>query len=119
MSVSIILLFKGILSMKYQEAKKILGAVAIATTASLTACGTQPTPPIDTAIEAELTQTVEEPTSTPIVETKVTVTYEQSATESDELTIVNNESYSVKDYEPPIYYEYMVNLDYGFRYDEE
>ena len=119
MSVSIILLFKGILSMKYQEAKKILGAVAIATTASLTACGTQPTPPIDTAIEAELTQTVEEPTPTPIVETKVTVTYEQSATESDELTIVNNESYSVKDYEPPIYYEYMVNLDYGFRYDEE
>lgn len=112
-----------ILYMKYNEVKRLLGVMAIATTASLTACGTQPTPPIDTAVEAEPTQTVEEPTPTPTptVETKVIVTYEQSATESDELTIINEEAvnYSVKNYEPPIYYNYMSELDYDYRYDEE
>ncbi len=108
--------------MKYQEVKKLLGAVAIATTASLTACGT-PAQPVETALEAEPTQTVEEPTPTPTptVETKATVTYEQSATASDELTIINDNAvaYKVKDYEPPIYNDYMVELDYDYRYDEE
>ena len=111
------------LNMKYNEVKKLLGVMAVATTASLTACGTQPTPPIDTAVEAEPTQTIEEPTPTPTptVETKATVTYEQSATASDELTIINDNAvaYKVKDYEPPIYNDYMVELDYDYRYDEE
>ncbi len=109
--------------MKYNDVKKLLGVMAIATTASLTACGTEPTQPVETTVTAEPTQTVEEPTptQTPIVETKATVTYEQSATASDELTIVNDESvtYKVKDYEPPIYNEYMAELDYEYRYDEE
>ena len=111
-----------ILYMKYQEVKKLLGAVAIATTASLTACGT-PAQPIESTLQAEPTQTVKEPTPTPTptIETTATVTYEQSATESDELTIVNDEAvdYKVKDYEPPIYNKYMAELDYEYRYDEE
>ncbi|MCR4990049.1 MAG: hypothetical protein K6A38_04215, partial [Lachnospiraceae bacterium] len=109
--------------MKYNEVKKLLGLMAIATTTSLTACGTEPTQPIETTITAEPTQTAEEPTPTPTptVETKATVTYEQSATASDELTIINDNAvaYKVKDYEPPIYYDYMVDLDYEYRYDEE
>ena len=110
--------------MKYNEVKKLLGVMAIATTASLTACGTQPTPPIDTAVEAEPTQTVEEPTPTPTptpTETKITVSYEQSATESDELTKIGDDdvSYIIKDYDADIYYETISEQDYIFQLDEE
>ena len=108
--------------MKYNEVKRLLGVMAIATTASLTACGT-PAQPVETTVEAEPNQTVEEPTPTPTptVETKATVTYEQSATESDELTVINDEAvtYKVKDYEPPIYHQYLEDLDYVYRYDEK
>ena len=57
--------------MAYQKVKKLLGVLAISATASLTACGTEPTQPVETAVEAEPTQTVEEPTPTPtpIIET--------------------------------------------------
>ena len=51
----------------------------------------------------------------------MTVTYEQSDTETDELTIVNNTAidYSVKKYIAPIFFEYLQELDYNYTYDEE
>ena len=108
--------------MKYNEVKRLLGIMALTATASLTACG-NPAQPVETAVEAKQTDEGENPTPTPtpVVESKATVTYEQSATKPDELTIINGEavSYSVKDYEAPVYYGYMEELDYNFRYDEE
>ena len=107
--------------MKYNEVKRLLGAVAIATTASLTACGT-PAQPIEKAVEAEPTQTVEEPTPTPTpITEEVTVSYDQSATEPDTLTMVNGEQvdYTIKDYVAPNFFEYMKGIDHNYEVNEE
>ena len=107
--------------MKFNDVKRILGIFAVATTTSLTACGTEPTQPVETVVEAEPTQTVEEPTPTPIVEEEVTVSYDQSATTPDTLTMVNGEQvdYKVKDYVAPNYFEYMAGIDHTYEVNED
>lgn len=108
--------------MKYNDVKKLLGVMAIATTASLTACGT-PAQPVETAVQAEPTQAVEEPTPTPtqIVEEEVTVSYDQSATEPDTLTMVNGEQvdYRIKSYVAPNFFDYMKGIDHNYEVNEE
>lgn len=113
-----------VIIMKKKEIKKVLGLVATAT--MLTACGVEASQdsPSNTASssEAEASASATEATlEEQIIETKITVTYEQSATEAEELNIINDkpQNYSVKDYNRPIFFKYLSDLDYDFTYDEE
>ena len=108
--------------MKYNDVKKLLGVMAIATTASLTACGAEPARPVENEVQTEQTQEVEEPTPTPApITEEVTVSYEQCATESDDLVMVNGEQvdYKVKDYVAPNYFEYMAGIDHTYEVNED
>ena len=107
--------------MKRREIQKLLGLVAVATATTVTACGEQTVQKTETVVEVKADETVEEPTPTPTpIETKITVSYEQSDTKADELTMVNNEAvdYTVKEYIAPIFHVYLQDLDYKYRYDE-
>lgn len=134
MSVSIILLFKRIKKMKYNKVKKLLGIVAVSTTASLTGCQTKQ-PVAETvqmqevqqddlakeggaiANDIDLTQNEVEGQ----IEEQIGVFYEQCATEADSLVMVNGEQvdYTIKDYVAPNFFEYMTNLDNSYEVNEE
>ena len=134
MSVSVILLFKRIKKMKYKKVKKLLGILAVSTTASLTACQTKQ-PVAETvqmqevqqddlakeggaiANDIDLTQNEVEVQS----EEQIGVFYEQCATEADSLVMVNGEQvdYTIKDYVAPNFFEYMVHLDNSYEVNEE
>ena len=134
MSVSVILLFKRIKKMKYKKVKKLLGILAVSTTASLTGCQTKQ-PVAETvqmqevqqddlakeggaiANDIDLTQNEVEGQ----IEEQIGVFYEQCATEADSLVMVNGEQvdYTIKDYVAPNFFEYMVNLDNSYEVNEE
>lgn len=134
MSVSIILLFKRIKKMKYKKVKKLLGILAVSTTASLTGCQTKQ-PVAETvqmqevqqddlakeggaiANDIDLTQNEVEGQ----IEEQIGVFYEQCATEADSLVMVNGEQvdYTIKDYVAPNFFEYMTNLDNSYEVNEE
>ena len=134
MSVSVILLFKRIKKMKYKKVKKLLGILAVSTTASLTGCQTKQ-PVAETvqmqevqqddlakeggaiANDIDLTQNEVEVQS----EEQIGVFYEQCATEADSLVMVNGEQvdYTIKDYVAPNFFEYMVHLDNSYEVNEE
>ena len=134
MSVSVILLFKRIKKMKYKKVKKLLGILAVSTTASLTGCQTKQ-PVAETvqmqevqqddlakeggaiANDIDLTQNEVEVQS----EEQIGVFYEQCATEADSLVMVNGEQvdYTIKDYVAPNFFEYMTNLDNSYEVNEE
>ena len=108
--------------MKKREIQKLLGLVAVATTTAISACGEQPAQETEMAVEVTAEDTVEEPAPTPTpTETKIIVTYEQSDTVSDELTMINDEavSYEVKAYQAPCFYKYLTDLDYEYSFDED
>ena len=120
--------------MKYKKVKKLLGILAVSTTASLTACQTKQ-PVAETvqmqevqqddlakeggaiANDIDLTQNEVEVQS----EEQIGVFYEQCATEADSLVMVNGEQvdYTIKDYVAPNFFEYMVNLDNSYEVNEE
>ena len=120
--------------MKYKKVKKLLGILAVSTTASLTACQTKQ-PVAETvqmqevqqddlakeggaiANDIDLTQNEVEVQS----EEQIGVFYEQCATEADSLVMVNGEQvdYTIKDYVAPNFFEYMVNLDNSYEVNED
>ena len=120
--------------MAYKKIKKLLGILAVSTTASLTACQTKQ-PVAETvqmqevqqddlaneggaiANDIDLTQNEVEVQS----EEQIGVFYEQCATEADSLVMVNGEQvdYTIKDYVAPNFFEYMVNLDNSYEVNEE
>ena len=120
--------------MKYKKVKKLLGILAVSTTASLTACQTKQ-PVAETvqmqevqqddlakeggaiANDIDLTQNEVEVQS----EEQIGVFYEQCATEADSLVMVNGEQvdYTIKDYVAPNFFEYMTNLDNSYEVNED
>ena len=120
--------------MAYKKIKKLLGILAVSTTASLTGCQTKQ-PVAETvqmqevqqddlakeggaiANDIDLTQNEVEVQS----EEQIGVFYEQCATEADSLVMVNGEQvdYTIKDYVAPNFFEYMVNLDNSYEVNEE
>ena len=120
--------------MKYKKVKKLLGILAVSTTASLTGCQTKQ-PVAETvqmqevqqddlakeggaiANDIDLTQNEVEVQS----EEQIGVFYEQCATEADSLVMVNGEQvdYTIKDYVAPNFFEYMTNLDNSYEVNEE
>ena len=120
--------------MKYKKVKKLLGILAVSTTASLTACQTKQ-PVAETvqmqevqqddlakeggaiANDIDLTQNEVEVQS----EEQIGVFYEQCATEADSLVMVNGEQvdYTIKDYVAPNFFEYMGNLDNSYEVNED
>lgn len=108
--------------MKYREIKKLIGVVATASV--LSACGT--TLDQDNVVQNDTSEVVSNEASTEQSEvkdvvTKAKVTYEQSATGADELSITNDEpqDYLVKEYERPIFFKYLTELDYDYTYDAD
>ena len=115
-------ILKRIISMKYREIKKLIGVVATASV--LSACGT--TLDQDNVVQNDTSEVVSNEASTEQSEvkdvvTKAKVTYEQSATGADELSITNDEpqDYLVKEYERPIFFKYLTELDYDYTYDAD
>ena len=120
--------------MKYKRVKKLLGLLAVSTTASLTGCQTKQ-PVAETvqmqevqqddlakeggaiANDIDLTQNEVEGQ----IEEQIGVFYEQCATEADSLVMVNGEQvdYTIKDYVAPNFFEYMTNLDNSYEVNEE
>lgn len=120
--------------MAYKKIKKLLGILAVSTTASLTGCQTKQ-PVAETvqmqevqqddlakeggaiANDIDLTQNEVEGQ----IEEQIGVFYEQCATEADSLVMVNGEQvdYTIKDYVAPNFFEYMVNLDNSYEVNEE
>lgn len=120
--------------MKYKKVKKLLGIVAVSTTASLTGCQTKQ-PVAETvqmqevqqddlakeggaiANDIDLTQNEVEGQ----IEEQIGVFYEQCATEADSLVMVNGEQvdYTIKDYVAPNFFEYMKNIDNSYEVNEE
>ena len=120
--------------MKYKKVKKLLGIVAVSTTASLTGCQNKQ-PVAETvqmqevqqddlakeggaiANDIDLTQNEVEGQ----IEEQIGVFYEQCATEADSLVMVNGEQvdYTIKDYVAPNFFEYMTNLDNSYEINEE
>jgi hypothetical protein len=127
--------------MAFQRVKKILGISAVVICMgtvmfTFTSCGQAQ--PQETAVIQEVEDTVETEQSnggnviedvdfnqkeTEVVTSKdITVFYDQSATEADNLTITEangNIDYTIKDYVSPQFFPYMENLGYEYTFNEE
>jgi len=127
--------------MAFQRVKKILGISAVVICMgtvmfTFTSCGQAQ--PQETAVIQEVENTVETEQSnggnviedvdfnqkeTEVVTSKdITVFYDQSATEADNLTITEangNIDYTIKDYVSPQFFPYMENLGYEYTFNEE
>ncbi|MBE5840917.1 MAG: hypothetical protein E7304_05865 [Butyrivibrio sp.] len=108
--------------MKYREIKKLIGVVATASV--LSACGT--TLDQDNTIQnntSEVMSSVATAEQSEVVTSKnITISYDQSDTETDSLTISDEAediSYTIKDYVAPVFYPYMENLGYEYTFNEE
>jgi len=115
-------ILKRIISMKYREIKKLIGVVATASV--LSACGT--TLDQDNTIQnntSEVMSSVATAEQSEVVTSKnITISYDQSDTETDSLTISDEAediSYTIKDYVAPVFYPYMENLGYEYTFNEE
>ena len=107
--------------------KRILKLLGITATVSLlTACGNNADTVDASAIASTEVVSAESSTEDSVKEEEptskdITVFYDQSATEADNLTITdgNQADVVIKDYVAPIFYPYMENLGYEYTFNEE
>ena len=108
--------------------KRILKLLGITATVSLlTACGNNADTVDASAIASTEVVSAESSTEDSVKEEEptskdITVFYDQSATEADNLTITEsngNIDYTIKDYVSPQFFPYMENLGYEYTFNEE